>query len=76
MTTETTKRKNTYKILSSNSNSYEIGEYNTSLSLAFIYTAYYDIRRGVFTLYPQKGGYRAPGADVRKKEIRAEEVSR
>ncbi len=64
-----------YKILGSGASTYEIGEYNDIGVLAQIYTAFFDDKSATFTLYPKRGGWRSPGADVRKKKIHMSEVA-
>lgn len=41
---------------------------------AYVYRAYMHPKKNCFTLYPMKGGYLAPGADVRRKTIYFDEI--
>lgn len=63
-----------YTILNKDTHPYQIGERTSAGILAYVYNGYFDDKSCTFTLYPQKGGYRAPGADVRKKRIHMSEV--
>lgn len=63
-----------FKIFEARASSYVIGEYNSALILAQMYTGYFDDKSNSFMLYPMKGGRRGTGVDVRKKKIHMSEI--